>query len=87
MNIYSVHDSKAEAYLTPLFAPTDGVALRMFVQAAQEEGHQFNKHAADFTLFKIGSFDQITGMIDGQVPETIGNALALAAITNGKAKK
>lgn len=76
MKIYSVYDSKAECYLTPFFAPTAGVALRMFTQAAQDENHEFHKHAEDYTLFEIGEFDQDSAAIlPLQAIKSLGNAI------------
>lgn len=78
MKIFAVYDSKAEAYLQPFFARTDGVALRMFGQAAQDEQHDFSKHAADYTLFCLGEFDEYTGKIAPlDALYNLGNALSL----------
>jgi len=57
LKIFTVHDSKAEAFITPFFCPTSGVAIRNFEAAANEEGHAFHNHASDYTLFEIGEFD------------------------------
>ncbi len=78
MKIFSVYDDKADAYTQPFFATTAGVAIRQFQQAANEEGHQFNRHAADYTLFELGEFDEHTGAIyaiDGGALKPHGNAL------------
>lgn len=56
--IFTVYDSKAEAFLEPFFAETAGLAIRSFETAANTSGHAFSKYAADFTLFEIGAFDQ-----------------------------
>lgn len=79
--IFSVYDDKAEAFLPPFFAMTQGVALRTFHQAATDENHQFCKHAADYTLFEIGQFDENTGTIEGhQNIKNVGNALTIKDI-------
>ena len=54
MNIYTIYDSKAEAYLTPFFTDTDATAVRIFTSAATDEQHHFHKYAEDYTLFAIG---------------------------------
>lgn len=61
--VYTVYDSKAESYLQPFFAQSNGAALRSFIEAINTAGHQFNKYAADFTLFEIGEYDHSTGKI------------------------
>lgn len=64
MNItmFSVYDSKAAAYLQPLFASNQAVGIRMFSTAANDEEHEFNRHAGDFTLFEIGTFECDSGV-------------------------
>jgi hypothetical protein len=55
--IYSVYDSKAEAFMLPQFYQTKGIAIRAFVEAVNTEGTPFNKYPADFTMFELGSFE------------------------------
>ncbi len=61
LSIYSVWDSAADAYIQPFFATNDKVALRMFHSACQDRSHDFNMHAQDYTLFRLGTFDQEKG--------------------------
>lgn len=61
--ILSVFDSKADAYLTPMFAPTTAYALRMFTEAANNPTHDFCKFPGDFTLFELGEWDEGSGEI------------------------
>lgn len=61
--IFTVFDSKAEAFLQPYFSPTEGTAIRAFASAANDKDHQFSRYAADYTLFQIGSWDDLDGTI------------------------
>lgn len=63
LEIFSVYDSKAGAFLQPFFAQSKGSALRSFQDAACTQDHLFCKHASDFTLFHLGEFDDSTGRI------------------------
>lgn len=63
--IYTVYDAKAEAYLTPFFAMTNGLALRSFSDAVKDPEHPFCKYAEDYTLFLIGEYDDKTGIATG----------------------
>lgn len=73
---FTVFDSAAEAYLQPFFARSEGEAIRSFSTAASSEDHMFAKHAADYTLFKIGTFDDATGLLEvPHPPVSLGNAL------------
>lgn len=58
--IFTVYDSKAEAYLQPFTMATRGEALRSFADTVADPNHQFNRHASDFTLFELGEFDNLT---------------------------
>lgn len=73
--IFVVHDSAAEAYLQPFFARSKGEALRSFETAVNDEGHQFAKHADDYTLFQIGTYEDSTGMIEPSAPVSLGCAV------------
>lgn len=63
MNVYSVYDSKAEAYLPPFFMRADGEAVRAVSEAAKDRNHQFFAHAGDYTLFRIADFDDAKGVL------------------------
>lgn len=74
--VFSVYDSKAEAFLQPFFSQSRGTGLRSFSDAAQDENHGFSRHAADYTLFELGEFDQISGRMDQwDAPINLGTAL------------
>ena len=58
--IFTVYDSKAELFMQPFFMPTTGQALRSFEDTCNDPSTLFAKHPADFTLFEIGSYEDIT---------------------------
>lgn len=57
LNMFTVYDIKAEAYLSPFYTATKGQAIRSFSDTCQEKGHQFNAHPEDFTMFHLGTYD------------------------------
>lgn len=61
--MFSVYDSKAEAYMKPFYSLTNGVAIRMMQEAISDKTHDFCKYPGDYTLFQIGIFDDFTGII------------------------
>jgi hypothetical protein len=73
--VFAVHDSAAGAYLAPFVVHGEGLAVRMFNDLVSEPGHQFNKHPEDYTLFKIGRFDEATGELKSMPPQSYGNGL------------
>lgn len=63
LNMYSVFDSKAGAYIPPFYLANDGMARRAFADSANDLNHAFCKYAEDYTLFRLGEFDDSTGRI------------------------
>lgn len=58
LKMFSVFDSKAEAFATPFFASTTGLAERSFQSLAMDPKSELFQHAADYCLFELGEFDQ-----------------------------
>lgn len=82
MLVFAIFDSKAEAYMQPWFAPTKGVALRNFAQAANDTSSDFHRFAADYTLFEIGTWDQHTGdLVAHDAKLNLGTALEFVKST------
>ena len=48
--IFSVYDSKVEAYLQPFFMQTRGAAVRAITELVADPKHQFGKYPMDYTL-------------------------------------
>lgn len=72
---FAVYDSKAECFLRPYFAETKGLAVRAFSDAANDPQHEMCRHAEDYTLFYIGSFDQMAGELQRCAPESLLKAI------------
>lgn len=68
MRIYSVYDEKMDAFGTPMFFHSDGVATRSFSDEVNRRAsdNNLNRHPNDFSLFSLGSYNDKTGEI---VPE------------------
>lgn len=74
VNVYSILDSKAKSFNMPFFAPNHSVAFRVVERSMRNPQGGFSDFPADFTLFKVGQFDMLLGMIVGlDVPENLGN--------------
>lgn len=75
MKIFSVHDSKAEAYLPPIYFKTPAEAIRAFSSSCKEESSQFHQFPADFTLVELGEFSEISADITTHAqPRILSNA-------------
>lgn len=77
LTIFTIFDSKAQAYLQPFFSANAETAQREFTTAVNGEG-QFNKFAEDYSMFQLGTFDQESGaFILEASPIHICNAITL----------
>lgn len=73
-NIYVVRDLRAEVYNTPFFNENDIIACRMVGATAQDPQSLLHLYSKDFTLEKIGTWDEMTGkLVNFRVPITIAN--------------
>jgi hypothetical protein len=75
-HIFSVYDEKAKAYITPFFLPEIGQATRVFGDMVNDTNHQFGMHPQDYTLFKIGDYDDGSGTTESN-KQTIANGIEL----------
>lgn len=63
LQIFSVFDEKADAYISPFFLPNIAMAIRAFTESATDENHSFGRHPSDYTLYHLGDFDPLTAEI------------------------
>lgn len=59
-HVFSIYDEKAEAFLPPFILPKEAQALRVFSDCVNSNDHQFGANPADYTLFRLGTFDDAT---------------------------
>lgn len=78
LKMYSIYDSKAQAYYKPMYSHQNGEALRLFIDALEDDKSQFYKHPGDFTIFEIGTWDDVEGHIELLAAKNnLGNGLEL----------
>jgi hypothetical protein len=70
---YAVFDTKAEMYSQPFLEVKDGTAIRAVQDLViNQKDHAFAKHPSDFSLHRLGEFDDTTGVITGlEKPEKL----------------
>lgn len=71
----AIHDSKSESFGRPLFVRAYGEAERSFAQVVNDGKSDYALHAADFTLFEVGAFDDCTGVVTSVTPRSLGAAV------------
>jgi len=61
LKVFTVYDSKTEAYLQPFCAITKASAIRAIIDSVNNPKSDFYKWPADYTLFEIGNYDDQKG--------------------------
>lgn len=86
-NVYSIFDTASGLYSRPFFTSSDGEAVRSFGDIAQDGSHPIGVHPEDYTLFRIGNFDDINGLINKEPNESLVTALEMVAAARNVAKE
>lgn len=82
-HICTVRDVKAEAYLPPIFVRSKGEAIRSFADEVNNQDSMLGKHPADYVLFYLGSFDELTAQFDlTNSPESLGVGTDYVKVSN-----
>lgn len=55
--VVSIYDGAVGAYMTPFFVRSKAEAIRAFSDAVNDPQSQFYKHASDYALMCVGSFN------------------------------
>lgn len=80
-----VYDSKAEAFLPPIFSETAATAIRSFVTAVAQEGHNFSLYAEDYTLMKLGEWNELSAEFNLELaPVALLTGLEARAMSAGR---
>lgn len=69
--ILAVRDSAMRAFMTPIFVPSTGLAVRSFRDEVNREDSPMHKHPSDYELYIIGSFNEDDGSLTPLKPELL----------------
>lgn len=75
LRLFSIYDSRAEAYMRPFCARNSGEALRAFADLANDPQHAVGQHPEDYSLWRHGAFDEETGELSALPKEHLGHAV------------
>lgn len=76
LKMFTVYDSKAEAYLAPFCFKSKGEAIRAFTETVNDGKSTFSKYPADFTLFELGDYHEESAQFGlHPTPVSVGVAL------------
>jgi len=75
LTVFSIFDEKAQTFSKPFFLTHKGEAIRVFSDVVNDEKSMIAKHPEDYKLYKLGSFDDVSGVMESlPMPEFINNA-------------
>lgn len=63
MKIFAIYDSAVAAYLQPVFFRSAAEAMRALTPLVQDPKHHFCANAEDYSLFELGSWDDVNGNV------------------------
>jgi len=79
LNAYTIYDVASGVYMRPFFSQADGQAVRGFKDIALDADHEVGKHPEDYTLYRVGSFNDTTGKMEGEQLEKLTTGLECVA--------
>jgi len=79
LNCYSIFDQASGLYSRPFYTQSDGEAIRSFTDIACDSEHPIGKHPADYTLFRLGIFDDRNGTLTNEDNSSLANGLERVA--------
>lgn len=62
LNVYTIYDTAAGAYMRPFYAQSDAQAIRVFGDLSVAADHDVGRHPEDYSLFRVATFDDNTGV-------------------------
>lgn len=83
--VFSVYDSKAQAFAQPFVSSNESVAKRDFATAANDPASVLNMHPTDYSLHQVGEWDSSLGVLTPVNP-SVNFGLAASFITVPKSE-
>lgn len=79
LNVYTIFDTASASYKRPFCAQADGEVIRLFKDLALNKDHEIGQHPEDYSLWRIGFFDDNKGELTPEAKECLGTALEMVA--------
>lgn len=80
--VYSVFDKKTGSWDNPFTARTHGEAERMFSGALKDNQTLIGQYPEDFSLWHVGTFDPVSGIVGSEKAHCLGEAVAFKPRNN-----
>lgn len=83
--LYAIYDTASGVYSKPIFVRADGEVSREFADLCTRAEHPYSEHPEDYSLHRLGVFDDNTGKLLDETNECLITGLeAVAASRNVK---
>lgn len=79
LGVFSVYDQAVKSFLQPFYARHVGEAVRSFTDLANNPETNVYRHPGDFVLYRLGEFDDGSGLFECGEPVRIVSAREVAA--------
>jgi len=77
LNIYSIYDDTAKAFMQPFFLHNHALAVRAFTdQVNSETPNSLSLHPEQFTLYHVGEFNDETGNLELREHQSLGKGIS-----------
>lgn len=81
VKVYAVKDVAAGAFGAPFFVQNDAMVKRVVKEAVNSDReNQFKQFVEDKQVYRIGEFDDATGLIKSHQPELLFNCIDLKEV-------
>ncbi len=77
VQLYAVFDMASGTYEKPFFSTTDDLVRREFENVATAKDTPIGKHPKDYSLWRLGNFDDNTGTVKDEANECLCTALEI----------
>lgn len=79
-SIVAVFDVKCGAYGRPVAYPADGAAVRAIQDAINAGDNEYAKHPEDYSLVKLGTYDDNAGELRPEKPTVLAQCASLVTV-------
>ncbi len=77
VQLYAVFDMASGTYEKPFFSTADDLVRREFQNVATAADTPIGKHPKDYSLWRLGNFDDNTGLLKNETNECLCTALEI----------
>jgi len=71
IKMFSLYDSKAEAFGPPFFLQSTGQAVRALMDISNDPQSMVGRHPADFVLYEVGEYDDSSAEVVNKNPHIL----------------